>query len=120
MLPDPLMAVAVVKGPVAEGSFNVVKIWIGMTRRPLMVSPARARSLRFRAIGRGRYVRWDCSIPSPAGCPPGDQPRAIAPAALAHPRARAGLRSFKFPSMVKDRPKEVPKSAASSPQHADR
>jgi hypothetical protein len=34
-------------------------------------------------------------------------------------RARAGLRSFEFPSMVMDLPKEVPKSAASSPQHAD-
>jgi hypothetical protein len=32
---------------------------------------------------------------------------------------RAGLRSLGFPSMVMDLPKEVPKSAASSPQHAD-
>jgi hypothetical protein len=40
----------------------------------------------------------------------------VAPAARSHPRARAGRRSFAFPSMVMGLPKEVPKSAASSPQ----
>ena len=39
--------------------------------------------------------------------------------ANAFARPRAGLRSLAFPSMVMDLPKEVPKSAASSPQHAD-
>ena len=45
--------------------------------------------------------------------------RGCARGTRAHPRVRAGLRSFKFSSMVVDLPKEVPKSAASSPQHAD-
>jgi hypothetical protein len=44
--------------------------------------------------------------------------RALA-GANAFARPRAGLRSLAFPSMVMDLPKEVPKSAASSPQHAD-
>src|SRR5262249_55865630 len=53
--------------------------------------------------------------PVACGCPPSDQPRAVTPAARAHPRARAALRSLKFPSMVMDLPKEVPKSAACGP-----
>jgi hypothetical protein len=39
-----------------------------------------------------------------------------APAARSHPRAPAGRRSFEFSPMVMGLPKEVPKSAASSPQ----
>jgi len=44
---------------------------------------------------------------------------ARSPARTHSRRPRADLRSFAFPSMVMDLPKEVPKSAASSPQHAD-
>src|SRR5262249_20835737 len=40
-----------------------------------------------------------------------DQPRAVA-GAHAFARPRAGLRSFAFPSIVMDLPREVPKSAA--------
>jgi hypothetical protein len=44
----------------------------------------------------------------------GDQPRAVAPAARLHARARAWPLFFVFPSLVKDCPRKCP-----GPQHAD-
>jgi hypothetical protein len=49
---------------------------------------------------------------SPTDLPVGDQPRALAPAARLHARARAWSLLFLLASLVMDPPKEVPKSAA--------
>src|SRR6266849_5333320 len=68
MLPEPLMAVAVVKGPVAEGSFNVVKVWTGMIRPPLMVSLAKGEGDG--AISRARLRPRHAGIRAPASRSP--------------------------------------------------
>jgi hypothetical protein len=49
---------------------------------------------------------------SPTDLPVGDQPRAVTPATRPHARVRAWSLFFVFPSLVKDLPKEVPRSAA--------